>query len=86
MTNETFKPIGDVISGLMAGIKAPAETPSQEAYQAFARALEEGRLSDEPGARTYAGHYMYMGKTGDGQHDAFKNRWTREYLPVSAPR
>ena len=48
---------------------------------AFDQAIQEGRLSADPQAPNFAGHYMYMGPTIDGQHDAFKHIDTRMYLP-----
>ncbi len=50
--------------------------------QAFEQAIQEGRLSRDPGACNYAGKYMYMGPTVDGLHDAFKHIDTRRYLPI----
>ena len=50
--------------------------------KAFEEAIEAGRLSTDPKAANFAGHYMYMGPTIDGQHDAFKHSLTRQYLKV----
>jgi hypothetical protein len=50
----------------------------KDAQQAFAQAINEGRLSTDPAAPTWAGYYMYMG-TSQGQ-DLFKHSLTREYL------
>lgn len=50
--------------------------------EAFEQAINEGRLSRDPKASNYAGHYMYMGPTVDGKHDAFKHSLTRQYLPI----
>lgn len=50
-----------------------------EAQRAFEQAICQGRLSKNPKADNYAGHYMYMGKTANGQYDAFKNINTRKY-------
>ena len=47
--------------------------------EAFAQAITQGRLSDDPNAENYAGKYMYMGKSANGQYDAFKNIDTRQY-------
>lgn len=46
---------------------------------AFEQAIMQGRLSRNPMAENYAGNYMYMGKTPNGQYDTFKNINTREY-------
>lgn len=54
--------------------------------QAFDAAITAGRLSDNPTAPNYAGHYMYMGT--EGTRDLFKHRDTREYLrdaPTATP-
>lgn len=51
----------------------------KEAQEAFKRAILQGRLSDNPDAGNYAGKYMYMGKSVNGQYDAFKNIFTRQY-------
>lgn len=50
-----------------------------EAREAFKLAITQERLSDNPEVENYAGKYMYMGKTLDGQYDAFKNFITRQY-------
>ena len=47
--------------------------------KAFEQAIEQGRLSKNPDAENYAGKYMYMGKSANGQYDAFKNINTRQY-------
>ena len=57
----------------------------KEPKEAFEQAIAEGRLSRNPKAPDFAGHYMYMGPTTDGKHDAFKNIITRSYLPVQSP-
>jgi len=52
-----------------------------EACDAFKKAIDNGRLSDNPKANNYAGNYMYMGP-GCGRlagQDAFKNSMTRLY-------
>jgi hypothetical protein len=49
----------------------------KDAQTCFAQAIEEGRLSKDPAANNYAGHYMYMG-TWSGK-DTFKNRNSRQY-------
>lgn len=49
--------------------------------EAFKDAIAQGRLSTDPAAKNYAGHYMYMGP-GCGKmagKDAFKNKTTRAY-------
>lgn len=45
---------------------------------AFDTAIEDGRLSVDPEADTYAGLFMYMG-TIDGK-DLFKHIMTRQYI------
>ena len=56
----------------------------KDADQAFEQAISEGRLSANPKAANYAGHYMYMGTSylpGDRNgFDAFKHCMTREYI------
>ena len=52
---------------------------TQEAQEAFSKAIVQGRLSRWPNASNFAGRYMYMGKTPDGTYDTFKNINTREY-------
>lgn len=54
----------------------------KEPKEAFELAIKQGRLSRDPQAENYAGHYMYMGPTTDGKHDAFKHSLYRSYLPV----
>ncbi len=51
----------------------------QESKKAFDKAILQGRLSDNPQAGNYAGKYMYMGKSANGQYDTFKNIMTRQY-------
>jgi len=46
---------------------------------AFDKAIESGRLSDNPNKWNYAGDYMYMG-VGAGDVDLFKHRLSREYI------
>jgi len=53
------------------------ETIAGEAFDAFERAIKEGRLSDNQKADNYAGFYMFMGSK-DGR-DMFKNTRTRLY-------
>lgn len=50
--------------------------------EAFELAIKQGRLSRDPQAENYAGHYMYMGPTTNGKHDAFKHIETREYIAI----
>lgn len=49
---------------------------------AFADAIIQNRLSDAPGAKNWAGNYMYMGTTRAGDH--FKNIISRQYLKPNA--
>jgi hypothetical protein len=49
-----------------------------DATLAFDAAIKEGRLSVDPQAKNYAGHFMYMGTTDAGL-DLFKHGITREY-------
>lgn len=51
---------------------------NQSADDAFDFAIDTGRLSADPAAPNYAGHYMYMGKGKNGA--CFKHRLTREYI------
>lgn len=44
----------------------------------FRKAIEEGALSDDPKADNWAGHYMYMGTTDQGE-DLFKDRMKGEH-------
>lgn len=46
--------------------------------EAFERAIQAHRLSDNPHSRRFAGNFMYMG-TWSGR-DQFKHIQTREYL------
>ena len=46
--------------------------------EAFDFAIDCGRLSADPKASNYAGHYMYMGTYGGC--DQFKHVNTRQYL------
>lgn len=66
----------------MRGFKLSTEDNRrvEDPQAAFERAIAAGRLSDDPTRSDYAGHYMYMGPTTDGKHDAFKHVFTREYL------
>lgn len=50
----------------------------KDSVQAFEEAIASGRLSRNPNADNYAGHYMYMGPGKGG--DAFKHSLTREYI------
>jgi len=51
----------------------------QKAKEAFEKAITQGRLSVNPKDDDYAGKYMYMGKSVNGQYDTFKNINTRQY-------
>ena len=51
----------------------------QEVKEAFEKAIYQGRLSRNPEAENFAGNYMYMGKSVNGQYDSFKNSLTRQY-------
>lgn len=53
-------------------------TEFRDTYDAFAEAINAGRLSDNPQSPVHAGNFMYMG-TVQGR-DLFKNITTREYL------
>ena len=57
----------------------PSDSPSQEA---FANALDSGRLSLDENAYNYVGDFMYMGRVtyADGSRAAFKHKLTRQYL------
>ncbi len=46
--------------------------------QAFEEAIQQGRLSVDPNAPSFAGNYMYMA-TEDSGRDLFKNINTRRY-------
>lgn len=50
-----------------------------EADAGFAIAIDAGRLSRDPAAPNFAGHYMHMGRDHNGR-DMFKHRITRDYL------
>lgn len=57
------------------------EVPTwKDSETAFNEAIAAGRLSTDPSADNYAGHYMYMGPGKQGS-DAFKHHITRLYLP-----
>lgn len=45
----------------------------------FKQAILEGRLSENPSDKHYAGNYMFMGLDLNGK-PAFKHYSTREYL------
>lgn len=53
----------------------------KNSHDAFQQAINEGRLSTDPKAPNYAGHYMYMGPSLQAGKDAFKHIQTRQYLP-----
>lgn len=46
---------------------------ASDAGQAFAKAIEAGRLSDDQAAANYAGHYMFMGYQGGTGKALFKH-------------
>ena len=48
--------------------------------QAFSKAIEEGRLSDDEDAPHYAGRYMFMGYQGGTGKALFKHIDTRKYI------
>ena len=48
--------------------------------KAFVNAIDSGRLSLYEFDINYVGHYMWMGKSASGLHDAFKHRIFRNYL------
>jgi hypothetical protein len=48
--------------------------------QAFGKAIDEGRLSDDEEAPNYAGNYMFMGYQGGTGKALFKHINTRLYL------
>jgi hypothetical protein len=52
----------------------------KDAQQAFEEAIAAGRLSLNPAAVNYVGHYMYMGPNAAGTLDTFKHRLTRQYI------
>lgn len=54
----------------------------QETQSAFERALASGRLSHDPSAPNFVGHFMFMGPRADGMGDAFKHSTTRQALPI----
>jgi hypothetical protein len=51
-----------------------------DAGQAFAKAIEDGRLSDDDDAPNYAGRYMFMGYQGGTGKALFKHIDTRQYI------
>lgn len=57
-----------------------AQALHKNPQEAFEQAITSGRLSRDPKATNYAGHYMYMGIACDGERDAFKHSLTREYI------
>lgn len=50
-----------------------------ESDKAFDKAIQEGRLSEDPKSPIYAGWYMYMYQDETGR-DMFKHRDTRNYI------
>jgi hypothetical protein len=51
-----------------------------DAGQAFAEAIEAGRLCDDEAAPNFAGRYMFMGYQGGTGKALFKHIDTREYI------
>jgi uncharacterized glyoxalase superfamily protein PhnB len=66
--------------------QADAIHPKDEAPRAFQKAIDSGRLNEDPKSRYFAGKYMYMGKTPDGKADAFKHIDTRSEKPRAPSR
>ena len=52
----------------------------RDPQEAFADAIKSGRLSADPKAENYAGHYMYMHTETTVRGDLFKHTLTRRYL------
>jgi hypothetical protein len=48
--------------------------------QAFGKAIDEGRLSDDEDAPNHAGNFMFMGYQGGPGKALFKHIVTRQYL------
>lgn len=63
----------------------PDDARQDVVVAAFEAAIAAGRLSDDPQADNYAGHYVFMGYSGLGLRGAsnalFKHIMTRRYLP-----
>jgi len=59
----------------------PSDRPSQEA---FANALDSGRLSLDENAYNYVGDFMYMGPNAKGRA-TFQHKLTRQYLKDQDP-
>ena len=65
-----------------------AKALRRDRQEAFDGAIAAGRLSKDPHAENYAGHYMYMGPAIDVNlsqretvfRDLFKHSLTREYI------
>lgn len=51
-----------------------------ESGEAFGKAIEEGRVSDDEDAPNYAGNYMFMGYQDMTGKALFKHIHTRQYL------
>jgi hypothetical protein len=51
-----------------------------DAGEAFAKAIEDGRLSDDEDDKNYAGNYMFMGYQGVTGKALFKHINTRQYV------
>ena len=58
-------------------INGAAISGSQEANEAFKKAIIEGRLTFNEAAPNYIGNYMFMGNYNG--KDSFKNIQTRKY-------
>ena len=65
---------------MRATIKTPHGT-IRDPEQAFAQAINDGRLSTSPHDTRYAGHFMYMHHDHAGVAH-FKHSTTRRYLPA----
>ena len=61
-------------------IERRPQPDSRDPHDAFQDAIDAGRLSTDAGAENYAGRFMYMGPNINGTGDAFKHKFTREYL------
>ena len=59
-------------------VRGKATMTLKDPQQAFAEAIEDGRLSTVDGSANDAGLYMYMGTDAAGK-DLFKNTVTRKY-------
>lgn len=48
--------------------------------EAFGKAIDDGRLSDDENAPNYAGNFMFMGYQGGSGKALFKHINTRRYI------